>query len=201
MTVTAVADAMQVNKSTISRWVRDGAVMNWGLPGKPMVSLAEAVAAKDTARDPAKRRHPVVVADAVALFDGASDSGIRPTGSSTSQEMNLTAERVRKVRADASRAELENERAQKNLVERKAAEDTALDLGPALQILLDERAQTLAQKLVGVADYRTALDLIEASDHQMLGTWRRRIEKAMAEFGLSTDNSPASPSLADDQPA
>ncbi|MBP2297965.1 hypothetical protein [Azospirillum picis] len=191
--VTEAAAAVGVNKSTVSRYVSQGLLTNYGVSGRPLVSIA-AVRALPVFLDPAKRRTSGSAPAAAPADADPAESAPRPvlpTTIAASVETTLANERIRKTRADADRAELENAKAQAQLVERDAAANAGFDLGPALMRLLDERAPDLANRLVGVVDYRTALGVIQDVDRQLLEKWKRQIETTMAEFGLTrTDGKP-----------
>lgn len=181
--VTEAAAAVGVNKSTVSRYVSQGLLADYGVPGRPLVSVAQVRSVRAASLDPAKRRTPAPVAADADPAESAPRPGLPPT-IAASVETTLANERIRKTRADADRAELENAKAQAQLVERDAAANAGFDLGPALMRLLDERAPDLATRLVSVADYRTALSAIQDADRQMLEKWKRQIETTLADFGL-----------------
>lgn len=191
--VTEAAAAVGVNKSTVSRYVSQGLLTDYGVPGRPLVSVSQVRSVRAAALDPAKRRTPAPSPADADPAEPAPRPGL-PTTSAPSVETTLANERIRKTRADADRAdraELENAKSQGQLVERDAAANAGFDLGPALMRLLDERAPGLATRLVGVADYRTALSAIQDADRKMLEKWKHKIETTLADAGLTrTDDKP-----------
>lgn len=169
MTVTDAAAAVGVNKSTVSRYVSGGLVTDYGTPGKPRVSVAEVRAARDGALDPAKRRTQPV-----------------PSTSMASTEATLANERIRKTRADADRAELDNAKAQGQLCDRQAVEDSGFELGVSLRNLLAGRVPALAQAVAGQTDFRAVSLAIDTADRKLLAAFEARVREALADAGVVT---------------
>jgi hypothetical protein len=136
MTITAIAAAVGVHKSTVSRQAR-----NWKLVGDDgLVELDEYQRLRSAAVDPALQTSGPGAAAAAA-----------PPGEPKEMPA-LAAGRTRKVSADAELAELELARRKEQLLDREQAERAAEDLARRLRdrILMVPRA--IARELVLLPD-------------------------------------------------
>jgi len=135
VTISAAASALGVNKSTVSRQVKNGTIPNRGTDKRPMVSLKEARAARAGNLDPAQQRSTAPAQ--------ASDTSPAATG--------YQAHRSTHEAAKARMAQIELEEKLGNILARNDVEASLEAFGRKLRDAMIERWRLLAPKFIGLA--------------------------------------------------
>lgn len=163
VSLTEAAKAVGVSLATVSRMVSKGKVPNRGLPGQPMVSVAELKAARESN---------------IAVLMSRNSAGAPPAPSGETRA-TLHQEQLRERSAKATLAQLEAEEALGTVVDRAGVEAAALVIETKLRDLLTKRNRHLAPRLALVDDPASIEAILEDADTQMIESYRQGIAKAV----------------------
>ncbi len=177
VSLSEAARIVGVHKSTLSRDLAKGLFPNHGSHAVPLVDVREVVAGRSRGIDIAMRRQAPAVDQFGGLFDAEPMATTRlPIGA----DATLANERIRKTRAEADRAELDNAERQGALCDRAEVEAAALDLGTELRNMLENRVHGLAQRLVGQPDQKSVMRILEEDVRDVLAGLAERLSRVTA---------------------
>lgn len=170
VSLSEAARLVGVHKSTLSRDLAKGLFPNLGSDGAPLVDVAQVIAGRSRGIDIAMRRQAPAVdqlldVEAPARFQGVSDH-------------TLAAERIRKTRAEADRAEIDNAERQGDLVPRREVEAAGLDIGAELRRILETRVYTLAQRVLAAGEQKAVMKVLEDDVREVLNALADQLLRA-----------------------
>lgn len=159
VSATEAARRLGVHPSQITRGIQKGIIPNRGAPGRPLVDIEEAAAARKANLDHAHRR-------------GA-------TGNVVAIDRSFQSARAKREQAAAEKAEIELKRLRGDTFDRIEVINGCYEIGHMMREALETRRAALAQRLSGL-DAAAILAAIAEEDQRYLTSLADAIEDRLA---------------------
>ncbi len=170
LSVRGAALALEVNASTISRYLKDHPDLNLGSRTRPKVNVDALRRHRAENTNPSQQRGRHALASANEIKAPAAAIEPPPPAATTAIGANYFQARAVKETVLAQRARVDLDEKRGLLVSRVEVEDAVFDAGTVLQRDLLELGPQLAERLAAMDDPREIAALLETEHRRVLAT-------------------------------